>query len=91
MHKPSRLVDAELIVRKGDAAPTVTADRDPAPSPPVPPSPPLAQPPAQGTIAVTVRLDPARYERLKIYGVRHRRTNQDLLTEALDAFLASRE
>jgi predicted DNA-binding protein len=38
-----------------------------------------------------VRLDPARYERLKIYGVRQRRTNQELLVEAIDAFLDGRE
>jgi hypothetical protein len=44
-----------------------------------------------GTIAVTVRLDPTRYERLKMYGVRRRRTNQELLVEAIDAFLDDRE
>jgi hypothetical protein len=41
----------------------------------------------QGTIAVTVRLDPARYERLKVYGARRRRTNQEILVEALDRYL----
>jgi predicted DNA-binding protein len=44
-----------------------------------------------GAIAVTVRLDPTRYERLKIYGVRQRRTNQELLVEAIDTFLDDRE
>ena len=39
-----------------------------------------------GTIAVTVRLDPMRYERLKIYGARLRRTNQEILVEALDRY-----
>ncbi len=39
-----------------------------------------------GTIAVTVRLDPGRYERLKVYGARLRRTNQDILVEALDRY-----
>ncbi|MDO9713152.1 hypothetical protein [Paracraurococcus lichenis] len=41
----------------------------------------------QGTIAVTVRLDPARYERMRIFGVRRRRTNQQILVEALDGYL----
>ncbi|HJS86012.1 MAG TPA: hypothetical protein VJ779_11195 [Acetobacteraceae bacterium] len=39
-----------------------------------------------GTIAVTVRLDPRRYERLKIHGARLRRTNQEILVEALDRY-----
>lgn len=39
-----------------------------------------------GTIAVTVRLDPRRYERLKVYGARRRRTNQEILVEALDRY-----
>ena len=42
----------------------------------------------QGTIAVTVRLDPDRYERMKVYGARRRQTNQDILVEALDRFFA---
>jgi len=40
-----------------------------------------------GTIAVTLRLDPERYERLKLYGLKNRRTNQDILVEALDLFM----
>jgi len=39
-----------------------------------------------GTIAVTVRLDPARYERLKVHGARLRRTNQEIFVEALDGY-----
>lgn len=42
-----------------------------------------------GTIAVTVRLDPARYERLKVHGARHRRTNQEIFVEALDGYFHS--
>ena len=45
---------------------------------------------AAGTIAVTVRLDPERYERLKIHGAKTRRTNQDILVEALDAYFAAK-
>ena len=43
-----------------------------------------------GTIAVTVRLDPARYERLKVHGARVRRTNQEILVEALDDFFRTK-
>ncbi len=95
MSNPPRL-GGNLIVRKGEAAPAVAA---------VPPAPartverPAASKPVRasvphglgGTIAVTVRLDPTRYERLKMYGVRQRRTNQELLVEAIDAFLDDRE
>jgi hypothetical protein len=96
MHKPPRLV-GDLIVRKGEAAPAVAAFVPiPEAAGPVESRPTAASGPAPvphglaGTIAVTVRLDPARYERLKIYGVRQRRTNQELLVEAIDAFLAGR-
>jgi hypothetical protein len=95
MPKPPRLV-GDLIVRKGEAAPAVAA---PAPVPDKPAATVETRPAAgpapvphglAGTIAVTVRLDPMRYERLKIYGVRQRRTNQELLVEAIDAFLEGR-
>jgi hypothetical protein len=39
------------------------------------------------TIAVTVRLDEERYRKLKHYGVDHRKTNQQIFVEALDALL----
>lgn len=42
----------------------------------------------QGTIAVTVRLDPRRYERMKVHGARRRLTNQDILVDALDRYFA---
>jgi hypothetical protein len=88
-----------LITRKGEAVPAVSTDESsPSQSQIVRPSAVQAGSPAPssraerptgttGTIAVTVRLDPARYERLKIYGLRNRRSNQDLLVEALDSFL----
>jgi hypothetical protein len=44
----------------------------------------------QGTIAVTLRLDPARYERLKVHGARARRTNQEILVEALDDYFRNK-
>ena len=96
MPKPPRLV-GDLIVRKGEAAPAVATtvanpdipetvvNQSEAVSGPAPVPHGLA-----GTIAVTVRLDPTRYERLKIYGVRQRRTNQELLVAAIDALLDGR-
>ena len=78
-----------LIARKGSAAPVKPALVKPAP----PAVPPAAEPKSKpkgtaGTIAVTVRLDPERYEKLKLQGVRQRRTNQDILVAALDAYLS---
>jgi hypothetical protein len=49
-----------------------------------------AKSPAKGVeeiIAITVRLNKARYTKLKHYGVDHRQTNQDIMVQALDAFL----
>jgi len=45
------------------------------------------------TIAVTVRLDAERYRKLVLYGAQFvpRRTNQEILIAALDAFLAQVE
>jgi len=94
MPKPPRLV-GDLIVRKGDAAPAVSNSTPTSTTVAIRPTVAEGQAPVPhglaGTIAVTVRLDPTRYERLKIYGVRQRRTNQELLVEALDAFLDGRE
>lgn len=73
------------LVRKGEAAPTVKPIA--VEQPPV-----VATPPARGTagtIAVTVRLDPQLYERLKIHGVRRRRSNQEILVDALTRLLAA--
>jgi hypothetical protein len=74
---------ADLIARKGEAVPA---------QPPAPPTPPAAEVPhgTKDTIALTVRLDPARYRRLVAYAGRFapRKTHQDILVEALDAYLA---
>jgi plasmid replication initiation protein len=40
-------------------------------------------------VTVTVKLDPALYRKLKHYGVERRRTNQDILVEALRQLLSS--
>jgi hypothetical protein len=80
------------------ATPAVEPMRQAAPpDPPAPANVPSseegARPPARGlhgTIAVTVRLDPARYERLKVHGARVRRTNQEILVEALDDYFRNK-
>jgi hypothetical protein len=41
-----------------------------------------------GSVTVTVKLEPALYRKLKHYGVEHRRTNQDILVDALSQFLS---
>ena len=55
-------------------------------------TPPSAPRPkgTKNTIAITVRLDEARYRRLIAYGAAFfpRRTNQEIMVEALDAYLA---
>jgi hypothetical protein len=63
-----------LIARKGQAAPAAV---------------PTATAP-KDTIAVTVRLDPELYLGLKRYGVsfRPRKTNQQVIVEAIQAYLA---
>lgn len=73
-------LDAELLVRKGAASPATTAPRASAPD---------AAPSTKETTAVTLRLDRERYIRLVSYGARFmpRRTNQEILIEALDAYL----
>jgi hypothetical protein len=75
-------LDADLIARKGEAAPAQA---------PTAASPPAATVPhgTKDTIALTVRLDPERYRQLVAYaaGFVPRKTHQDILVEALDAYL----
>lgn len=88
--------------KKGDALPVVASFEEPAPPelpvPPVAPAPLptpayVAEPPVsrltsrvQATIAVTVRLDERRYERMKNWGTTRRVTNQEVIVAALDRF-----
>ena len=75
-------LSSSLIARKGEAIPSS--------APVFAPTAKVMMPRGTAdTVAVTVRLDPARYESLKFYGVRQRKTNQEILVEALDAFLKS--
>ena len=75
-------LNADLLVRKGEAAPATTHE-PPAPTP----TPP--QPAGTKTIALTVKLDPERYHKLIAYGSRFtpRRSNQHIIVAALDAYL----
>jgi hypothetical protein len=72
MSKRATLADVPLH-RKGAAAPIV---QEPTPAPE-----------KADLIAVTVRLEPGLYERLKLHGVRKRRSNQAILVDALVAHL----
>jgi hypothetical protein len=75
-------LDADLIARKGEAAPARI---------PTPASPPAPEVPhgTKDTVALTVRLDQERYRRLVAYaaGFVPRKTHQEILVEALDAYL----
>ena len=85
--KPAQL-SSTLVVRKGEALPARAAaptrggpDDVPAASAPVP----LA---AAELTALTLKLDDERYRRLKNLGMRRpRRSSQDILVAALDAYL----
>lgn len=81
-NKASQL-DAGLVA-KGEAKPAARPNE--ATQTPLPKG-------AKETIAVTVRLDPERYRRLVAYGAQFapRRKNQEILVEALDAYLTQVE
>ena len=78
-------LDAGIIARKGEARPAraLAGEGESGEASNVPRG-------TKDTIAVTVRLDKQRYQRLVSYGARFapRRTNQEMLVEALDAYLA---
>ena len=81
--KPAPL-EGNLIARKGHAAPAqATTAAASAEAPKTPHG-------TKDTIAVTVRLDPERYQRLIAYRAQfpRRKTNQEILIAALDAYLA---
>jgi hypothetical protein len=77
------------ISKKGEAAPAVASLAQPAPatrSPFPEPPPGRLSSRVQATIAVTVRLDETRYERMKTWGTIRRVTNQEIIVAALDRF-----
>jgi hypothetical protein len=81
-HKAAPL-EADLIARKGEAAPARIPTVANTPAPTVPHG-------TKDTVALTVRLDQDRYRRLVAYaaGFVPRKTHQEILVEALDAYLA---
>jgi hypothetical protein len=97
MSKNLPRLEGGLIARKGEAAPAALARTEPLDVVPVQEAQESVAHATEGTatvpkglagtIAVTVRLDPARYERLKIHGAKRRQSNQQILVAALDAYL----
>lgn len=71
--------------RKGQAAPAIGSFDDLAPAiDAVEPAHRRLSSRVQATIAVTVRLDEHRYERMKGWGSSRRITNQEIIVAALD-------
>lgn len=52
-------------------------------------STPIGEGRGEKPIALTLKVDQARYEALKALGARTRQTNQEILLAALDAYLGS--
>ena len=77
---------SQLIARKGTAAPATHT---------MPASPKVSGIPrgTKETVAVTVRLDSARYRKLLSFGARFmpRKTNQEIIVLALDQFFGGGE
>ena len=71
----------------------VTEAGDPHPRPAAPPEPPSGPPVPRrpGTIPVTVRLDPPRYDRLKRLVLRLQTTGQSIIQTALDRSMVTLE
>lgn len=80
--KPASL-GASLIATKGQAVPSAVTEEKPEQT--------QVKAPAEGKrTAITVKLLEKPYQRMKIYGVSNRITNQDILEAALIEFLDSR-
>ena len=81
MSKPAPLT-AGLLARKGEAAPIAAP----------PPTEPPTQSKGEGAYfrSLTLKLDKPRYAALRMAAAAQDRTHQDILTEALDAWLAKR-
>jgi hypothetical protein len=85
-------LESGLIVRKGNAVPAAQREASEHGVPiqltqSVPRR--IGRPRRAGTIAITVRLDPDRYERLKAVGVNEGLTNQEIMVAALDAWFST--
>lgn len=77
-------LSGNLIVRKGEAEPATSQDNENASYDANQSG--IVSRKKSGTIAVTLRLDPERYEQLKLHGAYNRLTNQDIIVSALDAY-----
>jgi hypothetical protein len=75
-------LSSNLLVRKGEATPA-TGSKSPESTDTTPP------PGGTKTISLTVKLDPERYHKLIAFGSRFtpRRSNQQIIVAALDAYL----
>jgi hypothetical protein len=78
------------LPKKGEATPAITSfEEQQHSSPKVASSASRLASRVQPTIAVTVRLDESRYERMKTWGTVRRVTNQEVIVAALDRFFAT--
>jgi hypothetical protein len=80
MRRTSKL-SGSLLARKDTPPPPATPDIS------LPSVDKLAKVEEQKPIALTLKVDQARYEALKMFGARTRRSNQEILLAALDAYL----
>lgn len=82
---PAAPLSIPNMPRKGAALPAIESLDHSPPASALPPAQRLSSR-VQATIAVTVRLDERRYERMKIWGTARRLTNQEMIVAALDRF-----
>ncbi len=89
---PAAPLTLPAIPKKGEAAPAVAsiaaAEATTTSVSPPPSDTTTSRLPSrvQATIAVTVRLDERRYERMKTWGMTRRATNQEIIVAALDRY-----
>lgn len=84
-----------LVVVKGQAAPAVAQVQAPPPAEPVVAQvqapPPEKSAEKQYHMALTVKLDYDRYEKLKSLGVKQKKKSQEIFVEALDLWFAKQQ
>lgn len=81
--KKPALLGVGIIATKGSATPSTVASS-------------VATSPEQKKnnnerIAITIRLTPEDYRRLKLHGLQTRKSNQDIFVEALEAYLRNND
>lgn len=86
MPRKASPLTSSLIARKGEAMPATPASHQ-VEQPPPPATTAVTAVPSKDMVALSLRLDQDRYERLKIAGVRLRQKSQTILVEALDHWL----